>query len=142
MKITKKVIVDIISEALTQEISPYDKRILKDYGGEVLEREKIGDYELSLTLIQGFHSIGLSQGRKSFTTPTVQTRNYKPKPIESFPLRAFLKKIIEWGDKYGELMIGSHNLDKQKKYLNIIGNSGLFEIIPFNQNAIKIKNKK
>jgi hypothetical protein len=126
---------------LAQEITSYDKKILKDYDAKILETEQVGDYELNLILIQGFYSISLSRGKKSFTTPTVQTRNYKPKPIESFPLRAFLKKIIEWSDKYGKLMIGSHNLDKQKKYLNIIENSGLFEIIPFNQNAIMIKNK-
>ena len=137
-----KDIKNIIAEAVMREISSYDSKLLKKYDAKVLEKEKMGDYTLSLVYIEGFYSIALSRNNKSFVTPNVQNRKIVPTQPSSLPLRTFLMKIIGWCDKYGKLMLGSYNLDKQQKYINIIEKSGIFEIIPIHKHAIFIKNKK
>ena len=140
METLRKIIREEILNHLLLEISDYDLEVLKSEGAKVVENEVIGDYELSLVYIQGFYSVALSQGGKSFSTPSTQG-DLPPTPITNLPLRAFLSALLKWCDKYGELLVGSHNLGKQKKYISIMEKSGLFNVRNVNENVIFIKRK-
>jgi len=100
--------------------------VTEDYYPEgyiLIERRVIGKYELGLwqgkAHIKGepvtFYEVSLRLLGLDFD-PKSQFKKFRGNPLDAKILEYAMTIIADWVEKYGEIYIGSYNLDKVKKY--------------------------
>lgn len=118
-------LLDILNELL---LIPSDVSRLSTFGEEIIEEINEGPYTLILTRNKhyGTYQVGLTSDEQEFTTPSSQQKKSTDKSM-SIILKVWMnlsKKIKEWSERYGKLIVGSFNRERTEKYRRILSNFG------------------
>ena len=104
-----------------------DRQMIEQYGGHIVEEKDIGAYEMMV--VKNFgpvggveYQLGISHKNMSIVNDQFEQRenweqeSQNPKQL----MKEFRAVVGGWLQKYGPLIVGSHNPDKNKKYLRIL----------------------
>ena len=119
---------DFISEAWLKSTKEEIVRDAAVKGYELTAHVQIGDYDVALWRYkEDFYAVSINSGQLNPLNPDDQLSKPAPGP---FPFKAVAEQLDTWINKYDEVVVGSFDVEKTKKYLGVLNRMG-YRFAPF-----------
>lgn len=119
----KIIITETQLKRMVNEINDTDLEMLKNMGAELVEEHPVGPYNLMLVQWEsGEYEVAITTNDEPFTYPEAQRHKTMGDDIKN-PRRlwsAVKDKLEEWLMIYGQLLIGSYNKSRVRKYHRLL----------------------